>query len=562
MAKKINGAEYPLSKIFSSDFDYEIPSYQRPYAWGVDEASELFDDLQEFYEAEDEEGYFLGSIVLIKSETSSRSEVIDGQQRLTTLTILLAAMACSHGGEYKDALAAYIIEPGKQMEGIKAKPRLSLRERDRSFFHKYVQNLQLDALLAIDPSTLENESQENIRLNAECFVKAVKDAFDTPETLKAFVNFLLKRCYIVVVSTPTQESAFRVFSVMNSRGLDLQPTDIIKADTIGKLKSEQERQKYNEKWEDMEVELTRSKFNDLFSYIRMIYAKDKAKRSLLEEFRAHVLPCNPDPKIFIDDVLEPFATALEDIQKASYVATTNAELVNDYIGWLKRIDNSDWIPPAMLFLKENRNNSKRVACFFKLLERLAAYMHICRLNVNERIEIYGELISEIESGTEPDGMTWLCLNDEETKAFRDALDGRIYELTPRRRNYLILRLDSFIADGEATYDPKTLTVEHVLPQTVTEDSEWKEWWPNEAERKKWTHKLANLVPLNKKRNSSAQNYDFKKKCKIYFAGTKHVSSYALTSQVMTKEEWTPKIVEKRQKELLGVLIEHWALEDE
>jgi uncharacterized protein with ParB-like and HNH nuclease domain len=66
MSKKISGAEYPLSKIFSSDFDYVIPSYQRPYAWTVDQASELFDDLNDFYHREQEDTYFLGSSCLSK----------------------------------------------------------------------------------------------------------------------------------------------------------------------------------------------------------------------------------------------------------------------------------------------------------------------------------------------------------------------------------------------------------------------------------------------------------------------------------------------------------------
>ena len=81
MSKKISGAEYPLAKVFSSDFEYVIPSYQRPYAWTVDQASELFDDLHDFYQNEKDEGYFLGSIVLIKEENRPYAEVIDGQQR-------------------------------------------------------------------------------------------------------------------------------------------------------------------------------------------------------------------------------------------------------------------------------------------------------------------------------------------------------------------------------------------------------------------------------------------------------------------------------------------------
>lgn len=90
----IKGEEYPLSKIFSSEFDYKIPSYQRPYSWTTQEAGILFDDLYDFYKNEDnEENYFLGSIVLIKEDDLPKSEVIDGQQRLTTLTILLAVIA-------------------------------------------------------------------------------------------------------------------------------------------------------------------------------------------------------------------------------------------------------------------------------------------------------------------------------------------------------------------------------------------------------------------------------------------------------------------------------------
>jgi hypothetical protein len=235
--------------------------------------------------------------------------------------------------------------------------------------------------------------------------------------------------------------------------------------------------------------------------------------------------------------------------------------VNYYLNWLHRIDNSDWIPPAMLFLKEYGNKPKRVARFFELLERLAAYMHICRLNVNDRIEIYGNLITEIQSGVEPDEMNYINLSDEERAEFREALDGNIYELTPRRRNYLILRLDSFVSDGAAIYDPKILTIEHVLPQTVPNDSEWEDWWPDESERKSWVHRLANLVPLNKKKNSSAQNYGFARKCEVYFGGTKNVSSYALTSQVISEKEWTPKIVKSRQTRLLESLYKNWAIEE-
>lgn len=182
--------------------------------------------------------------------------------------------------------------------------------------------------------------------------------------------------------------------------------------------------------------------------------------------------------------------------------------------------------------------------------------------MNERIEIYGNLISEIEEGKELDDMEWLHLDEDERERFRDHLDGNVYEFTPRRRNYLLLRLNSFLGDGAASYDTKILTIEHVLPQTVKEASQWDEWWPEVSTRKEWVHRVANLVPLNKKKNSAAQNYDFAIKCDTYFKGKKDVSSYALTSQVLSKKKWTPEIVAKRQKALLDVLVTGWELEDE
>ncbi|MEP2734822.1 MAG: DUF262 domain-containing HNH endonuclease family protein [Erythrobacter sp.] len=562
MSKKISGAEYPLSKIFSSEFEYLIPSYQRPYAWTVDEASELFDDLKSFYKTEDDEGYFLGSIVLIKSEDGPLAEVIDGQQRLTTLTILFSVLSSVHDGANKDELKGYVVEPGKKAEKIDPKPRLTLRERDKAFFQKYVQEFRLDELAELDEAAVENEARANILRNAVHLRKSVEAAFDTPEELLEFASFLLTRCFLVAVSTPNEASAFRVFSVMNSRGLDLQPTDIIKADAIGKISGEKQRQEYNDKWEEMEVTLTRDGFRDLFTYLRMIHAKEKAKRTLLEEFREHVLPNHPDPKLFIQDTLEPFSEALDVIRNASYVATEQEKTINSYITWLNRIDNSDWIPPAMLFLKKHRNEPKLLADFFQRLERLSAYIHVCRIYVNERIEIFGSLIDEIQSGKALDDMVWLHLDEDEKRKFREFIAGKVYEFTPRRRNYLLLRLDSFIGDGAASYDAKLLTIEHVLPQTVDENSEWAKWWPEEEQRSDWVHRLANLVPLNKKKNSAAKNYDFGKKCDTYFKGKSDVSSYALTTQVLAQKSWTPDTLEDRQAVLLDVLIEKWELEAE
>ena len=290
MTKKISGAEYPLAKIFSSDFDYSIPSYQRPYAWTDVQAGELFADLYDSFLKESDYTYFLGSIVLIKEEGHPNAEVIDGQQRLTTLTILLAVITSHFDGYWRADFESYIREPGRASQGLKPKPRLALRERDRQFFSDYVQGLRFKELVALDPAQMDNESQRNIRRNAELFMQRIDTNFaNNTSRLNEFGSFLVQRCFLVVVATPSQQSAFRVFSVLNSRGLDLLPTDIIKSDIIGSI-APSKQDEYTEAWEELEVETGRDGFAEVFGHIRMIYAKEKARRALLEEFREKVIP--------------------------------------------------------------------------------------------------------------------------------------------------------------------------------------------------------------------------------------------------------------------------------
>ena len=266
MSCKITGKEYQLSKIFSSDFDFYIPAYQRPYAWTEEQSSELFIDLYDFFRNEKNENYFLGSIVLIKEDDKPHSEVIDGQQRLTTLSILISVIASALNPNRRDLCKDYLKEKGNEIEGRSPIPRLHLRDKDQTFFEKYIQNINIDSLINLDPASLESESQKHIRNNCEKIKELVDDKFaENEEYLFSFIQFIISRCYIVSVSTPTQQSAFRIFSVMNSRGMNLLATDIIKSDIIGKI-NESNRNDYNDKWEEIETDLGRDGFNDLLTF--------------------------------------------------------------------------------------------------------------------------------------------------------------------------------------------------------------------------------------------------------------------------------------------------------
>lgn len=555
MSKTISGAEYPLSKIFSKEFDFVIPPYQRPYAWGEVQAGELFDDLFTFHnENTPSEDYFLGSIVLIKEDNVPTAQVVDGQQRLTTLTILLAVVAGRMNGNNRATCWNYIREEGNVIEDIEPKPRLRLRERDADFFRQYVQELKIKELLEASETQIKTEVQRHIRDNARLFDKRISERFgDDEKKLLGFMKFIIQRCFLVAVSTPSQQSAFRVFSVLNNRGLDLLPIDILKADFIGKIKSSNQ-DRYTHEWEEIEEETGRDELNALFGHIRTIFAKAKAKRTLMEEFSEFVLPNIQGPEFFIDSILKPYAEAFRTIVRKDYHSSGNASEINSLLGWLSRVNNSDWMPAAIRFIACEPSEEEALK-FFRDLERLVAYMHICAKYVNDRIERFALVTRELEEGKPLEA---LQLTESEKIDFKRRLDGNVYDMAPIRRNYVVLRLDSFVSDAAASYAPATLTIEHVLPQHPKDGSQWLNWWPDEEVRMRWIHRIANLVPLPRQKNSEAQNFDFEKKKSKYFTSRKTgTSSYALTTQVLSESDWMPSTLEKRQRDLMGRLCKGW-----
>lgn len=561
MSNKITGKEYPLSKIFSADFEYHIPGYQRPYAWTEEETGILFDDLYEFFQTEAVDNYFLGSIVLIKDENKPYADVIDGQQRLTTLSILFSVMANSfHTEAYRNNCKKYLQEEGNILEGIAAQPRIFLRDWDQDFFSKYIQDIQLDALVQIDPVTLDTEAKRHIQKNCTVLREKFSEVFNDENDLLKFTQFILTRCFLVVVSTPNQESAFRVFSVMNSRGLDLLPTDIIKSMTIGKLPKDEE-QKYTEKWEELENLTGRDGFNEVFTHTRTIFAKERPKKNLLDEFKEYVIK-QTSPKSLVDEYLIPYTEAYVCLKNCDFSSTQNAEEINELLLWLNKTNNHDWMPPAIKFLTDHKNDSVYILWFIRKLERLASYLLVTAKDVNQRMERYKWILVEMES--RPDNnltapLENIELTDWEKQQFIDALNGEIYSMTAKRRNYIIQRLDSFLSDGGATYNTKLFTIEHVLPQHPSADSEWMKLWPDTQTQRFWLNKIANLVPLTRQRNSAAQNYDFNTKKIKYFQSKNGTSSYTLTTQVINIAAWTPEVVEARQKDLEEIFISKWDL---
>lgn len=563
LAKTLEAHDKLIREIFEGSFKFEIPDYQRPYAWTTEQATELFDDLfssmQDARVSGASSQYFLGSIVLIKEDRDPKSFVVDGQQRLSTLTILFAVLRVLMPNS-ASFLTKYLYKEGNPEWGELNEYRLKAREEDADFFRTYIQ--EEGGLERLVSSTEKlKDSRLRYRENATLLLEKAKAL--SPADLSALWKFLANDCSLVVISTPDLEAAYRIFSVLNNRGLDLAPIDIIKAQVLGLIRTtvgDVKSRAYAKEWSRIESSLGRDAFGDLFGHIRSIYAKKKQKYILVKEFEEHVTEYKT-PIDLVDKVIKPYAEVWDFVLGANFEATEHAETINEHLSWLNRVDFKDWVPPVLVYFKRFRQQPKLLAEFLHALERLTYFLLITKAGINDRIEIFALLTKEIEPETftgDSSKLDTLKLTDANKRKFVAALDGDIYDNLPRARMALVLRLESLVrAPGVQLQD--ALSLEHVLPQTPPDGSEWIKWFPNEAERHGWTHRLANLVPLDRKKNSSASNYDFTRKKDSYFIRNGIASPFVLTQEVRAAAEWTPNFLTDRQERLVGVLKDHWNL---
>lgn len=170
---------------------------------------------------------------------------------------------------------------------------------------------------------------------------------------------------------------------------------------------------------------------------------------------------------------------------------------------------------------------------------------------------YAELLKQLNQGDGTDSEAF-NLSDQEKAETVTRLSGEVY-LDGSTRKYVLLRLDEVLAGSSGVvYTHSILTVEHVLPQNPKPLSQWERDFTIE-QHAHWRHRIANLVLLNRQKNSAASNQDFDKKKVGYFSGRNGVANFAVTAQVLNEPVWTPEVLVRRQQELLQRLSSEWGL---
>jgi len=566
--KIIEAREATLSYLFSENFVFKIPIYQRPLSWNVDNFEQLFEDIKDSMNLA--EGHFLGSIILQQVEKEQNLyELVDGQQRMIALTILLAVIRDNTtDNKLKEFTHKYIYQEEDPFKGIPEAMRVTPWKELKDLFKKYIyskggtQRFLEDWERGIIRYKDTEDPKYHLWEAINIFTRRIKEI----KNLKDFVTHMMRNVYVVCIKTKNLTTAYRLFNVLNTRGLPLTISDLLKSENLGVIKDERKRELYGERWLKMERDLGREELANVISYIRMIKKKEKARLGIYEEYQ----------QLFDKGILERGIKFIEYVEEISDIydrkilspeITTSSEERDRYkniVTLMRRfIPFSDWIPPLLAFDHKFKSD-KYLMNFLLKLEKKVIMEWLAGFTASQRITSLGKLIELIEVAQSPHELinemektlNWLTMygykNEEEL--FKHELDdARFYNrYRGRLAKYVLLRIDMerWELENFPGY-PGTITVEHILPQNPPENSEWVKLFTKE-QRDEWTNKLGNLVLLSGRKNSRAQNYDFKRKKEVYFK--EKCTPFRITQELENINTWNPEELFRRHQHLINEFV--------
>ncbi|GAA9231510.1 DUF262 domain-containing protein [Helicobacter pylori] len=578
--ESIEGKAYQLKDILATELSayYQIPTYQRPYQWIEENCEKLLDDLLSSYECYKESDYFCGSLVLIAiskdSETNATTyDIVDGQQRLSTFILLAKVLATLYDKD-KDLNKTsrdFLEKSLGDTDGEK---------RKRLIFDTIGLNAEkdfqdaLDFFDDLDASKGKNSYKNSYLKNAICLKNYLEKK--EIEDINAFIIWLYFKVIFIKTTCSNISMALRIFSVLNARGLPLHAIDVFKVELLKKLAKEKDQEEFVSRWNalrqkclDNESKFPKRKENKrekdaaeiLFSwyltYLHPVTSGENMEERLADQFER----LNKTPLEYLKSVEDFYNAYCEVLEMQDRHAHLLSYLASDF--WriilctsiLHNYSQSEKEALKELLVKfyyqnwvaEQKEPKKQTSCnIIKALKE--------KKNIDDIISIVKQYLDE----------------NKITQNFREKLkDDHLYEQHKKAsknswlRPILIL-VEYFMSDD---LKPKRIQmndfhVEHILPQKPTLSSQWAKDF-SEEERERYTHSLANLTLLGGKKNTKASNLDFKDKKKIYMGEeirlNKKKTFRVMTCYKMTIDiahhytEWTPKSLEKREKDLMRII---------
>lgn len=558
--------EINIENLFSNKLTYEIPNYQRPYSWWKDQVEKFCEDI--IFAFENKEEYLLSSIILVEIEKHKKYEVIDWQQRLTTISIFLAVLKEFISDINKKDIDSRIFKDESTRVQRITTDKTKIHIFDNVLKNFNYEDLQLEVIK-------KEHKKNNYYLNAiylyQYFESLSNDWFD----FDSFYGFFMDSIYLIWVYTTNQSKAMRLFEVLNARWLPLKNSDLIKNFIIEKIYEQFEsealddaknkEENFSSRWKRMEEKMRdlNEDIEDLFTYF--VYNKlwENPKKDLFEEFKL----IYENQSSSLNDIF----ALIDEIDNLFNIYIDLFENKEDLVMY-KKIhsmrhlkEGRFWKTILLTYLTEN--NWKKDLSYKELVNEVFRFYYLnwlARETVNPYKQLSFSIIKSIKSKTfvlpkdKYQDYIWADFSVNNLRSIfnvyfkdRSILEKVKKELTEdvygeKRIKPLLLLIEYHLKEKESDriyeVNDKKITVEHIYPQNSKDLN---------GDMKGLLNSIWNLTLLYNWKNASFSNLNFEWKKEKF---KKSTNEFEITSELFDKySSWSIDDLKEREKELLSYI---------
>ena len=565
-ATNFNTQNSTYRQLMGGGLTYQVPRFQRDYSWGEEEWDDLWHDILGTIDPEGEPAHYMGYLVL-KSIDHKQFDVIDGQQRMATLSLLvLAALSqlkkLNEKGKDEE-------DTKKRMDGLRQayighfdpvtlapEPKLRLNQNDDDYFQTHLVQPVDDAL----PKRNLKKSERNLRKAFErfdqCIQKYIKNESDPGKAIASLISTMSDRLFFTVITVTDELNAYKVFETLNARGVMLSATDLLKNHLFSLLHRESKRQddlqKLDNRWEKI---VGRLRARNLTYFLRAHWISRRGfvrKSDLFRTIRGQITT-REDALALLHDLEEDMDAYLELTQPdAECCPKSQAKYARNLLMFNVRQ------PLPLLLVARRKLPSKDFVSLLRAVVIISfRYNVIGNFQTNAQERTYHDEASRVAKGEHVEiqqilkGLRPVYPKDDQ---FKSSFSQKSIVVTQSRNRrivrYILGELERQISGFPVNSDDDAISLEHICPTNPDNN-----WSFTSEEISSFSSRIGNMLLLKAKMNRDIGNstYDVKR---VAFKD----SAYHTTRKVGERyEEWTPKQIDARQLAMAKMATSIWRI---
>lgn len=539
MHELISVGVLPLKDLFSDAFHFRLPYFQRAYAWQTEQVGRLLSDIAGAMRAnEGERGYFLGKLTVAKRKDRPDTALVDGHQRIMSLTLLFAVLRdLESSPRLQERLHGFI--QGRDL-------RLSPQETIAVSCERFVQRPGATSVEPDEDFDMLSETERNLIENRNYLRTELSGVEFTPETRHALIDYLANRCCVIVSAVEDEDEAWAFLRTEEETRVDFSKSDRAKFNLLSIVPAD-ERVECQRIWESCEALLGAADMHALLGHLRTLKRRKQSGKpvevEIAESYKFNVAGAGSS---FLKTQLEPAAERLAALRRTG----DDPFGIGEHAERLQWIDMQLWIPAALLWLQQRREPGE-TQLFFKRLERLVWMMKIAGFDPTKQHNRIVQLLGEIDRGVAVSRMQELEVTAEMREKALSNLRSPSFD-AKHFSGRVLRRISVAVGEDPGPIERDRLTIEHVLPRAFAPRSGWRMHFPSPRAVKQYAHRLGNLAFLSPAENQKADTLDWNEKRPILAR-----SQFLLSRRLAEAEVWTPAEIYGRTEELIGVLFKAW-----